>query len=101
MAFDLAVPPLALLALLVTAASAASMLPAILYGETGPLWAGMFVLILLCGAVAVAWARFGRSVISARELAFAPVYALLKIPVYLRFVYGKKIGWVRSARKGE
>jgi cellulose synthase/poly-beta-1,6-N-acetylglucosamine synthase-like glycosyltransferase len=101
MAFNLIVPPLALLSLLVAAAGAMSVLLAILSGEPGPLWAGASVLVLLFSAVAVARARFARSVISTRELAFAPLYALLKIPVYLRFVYGKQVDWVRSARKGE
>jgi len=101
MALDLAVPPLALLALLVTVVVAASVLLAVIFGNAGPLWVGTVVLALFSSAVAGAWARFARPVLSARELAFAPVYALLKIPMYLRFVSAKQVEWVRSARKGE
>lgn len=101
MAFDLIVPPLALLSLLVTIVGAASVLLAILSGTTGPLWASAFAVALLCSVVVVAWSRFARPVISLKELAFAPLYALLKIPVYLRFAYAKQVAWIRSARKGE
>lgn len=101
MAFDLIVPPLALLSLLVAATCAVSLRLAIFYGESGSLWAGTSVLVLLGVVVVIAWARFARSVISGWELAFAPLYAMLKIPVYLRFFYSKQVDWVRSARKGE
>lgn len=101
MAFDLIVPPLAVLFLLIAAMCTVSLLPAILFRETGPLWAGASVLLLLGVVVTIARTRFARSVVSAWELAFAPVYALLKIPLYLRFVYAKQVEWVRSARRGE
>lgn len=101
MALDLAVPPLALLALLVTVVVVASVLLAVFFCNTGPLWVGAAILALFSSAVAGAWARFARPVVSARELAFAPMYALLKIPMYLRFVSAKQVEWVRSARKGE
>ena len=101
MAFDLAVPPLALLALLVSAIGAASTLLAIVFQQSGALWASASVLALFSASIVVAWMRFARPVISARELLFAPVYALLKVPVYLRFVYAKQVDWIRSARKDE
>jgi cellulose synthase/poly-beta-1,6-N-acetylglucosamine synthase-like glycosyltransferase len=98
MALDLAVPPLALLALVITATVAASTIPAVLHGEIGPLLLSAALLLLLCMAIAIAWARFARSIITFTELAFAPLYALAKIPMYLRFIHRKQVDWVRSAR---
>lgn len=101
MALDLAVPPLALLALLVSLAGIASIILALWLNEIHPLWASGLVIVLLLMGVVLAWAKFARFVITGRELAYAPLYALLKIPMYLRYVYNKQVAWVRSARKSD
>jgi hypothetical protein len=49
-------------------------------------------------AVLAAWARFGTTILSWRELAYAPIYALVKIPLYLKFVVRRQVAWVRSER---
>jgi hypothetical protein len=54
--------------------------------------------LLLACAVLAAWARFGRAILSGRELAYAPVYALVKIPLYLKFLVRRQVQWVRSER---
>jgi len=53
---------------------------------------------LLGLAVMLAWAAFGRQVISLASLCYAPIYALLKIPVYLNFLVKRQVSWVRSKR---
>jgi cellulose synthase/poly-beta-1,6-N-acetylglucosamine synthase-like glycosyltransferase len=98
MALDLAVPPLALLALLIIAAQVAAVILALSTGITTPLWLTTAVLALLSLTVIAAWGRFARSALSARDLVFAPIYALLKIPMYLRFFYAKQAEWIRSSR---
>ena len=48
-----------------------------------------------------AWSHVGRQLVSFGELALAPLYALRKLPVYLRFVLGRQVEWVRAKRDGE
>jgi cellulose synthase/poly-beta-1,6-N-acetylglucosamine synthase-like glycosyltransferase len=84
LALDLAVPPLALLALAAMALSPVRALPAVLLGA----------------AVLAAWARHARD-IPLTSLARAPLYALGKLPLYLRFVLKRQVEWVRARRAGE
>lgn len=93
LALDLCIPPLALLALgagLLLAANLA-------LGAAGlaPALAATLCLVL---AVVLAWAGYGREIVSLRGLAFAPLYALAKIPLYLGFLAGRQRDWVRSRR---
>jgi cellulose synthase/poly-beta-1,6-N-acetylglucosamine synthase-like glycosyltransferase len=84
LALDLAVPPLALLALATLALCAVQPLPAALLGA----------------AVLLAWARHARDIPLA-SLARAPLYALEKLPLYWRFVLKRQVEWVRSRRAEE
>jgi cellulose synthase/poly-beta-1,6-N-acetylglucosamine synthase-like glycosyltransferase len=98
LALDLCVPPLALLALL-TASLGLSGVG--LWWATGSLWPwaiGLFDMTLFGGAVLLAWLGFGRSIISLPSLAYAPLYACSKIPLYLRFMLRRQVEWVRSRR---
>ena len=95
---DLCVPPLALLMLLVLTVVAAS---AVFFAATAvalPLWLGTAALVMLAVAVLLCWGRYGRRVISLSSLAYAPFYALWKIPLYLKFVVRRQVEWVRSKR---
>jgi cellulose synthase/poly-beta-1,6-N-acetylglucosamine synthase-like glycosyltransferase len=101
LALDLSVPPLALLALLI----AVSWVPSgILYLATGKSFALSTVVVasILFGiAVLVSWVRFGRHLLSAKDLALAALYPLWKIPLYLRFLIARQMTWVRSKRDGD
>lgn len=105
LALDLAVPPLALLTLLAGGLLAlASVLG--LAGWSGPLgglaWALAAVnLGLIALAIGLAWAAVGRPYLRAGELLAAPVYALGKIGVYLRFLVKRQSEWVRARRDHE
>jgi cellulose synthase/poly-beta-1,6-N-acetylglucosamine synthase-like glycosyltransferase len=95
---DLCVPPLALLVLLT---AALCVLGGVLWFLTGDLWPWLLPLIdmaLVGGAVFIAWARFGRKILSLPNLAYAPFYALGKIPLYLKFLVRRQVDWVRSRR---
>jgi cellulose synthase/poly-beta-1,6-N-acetylglucosamine synthase-like glycosyltransferase len=96
LALDLAVPPLALLTLMVAGvwfASAASRA-----------WIAFAIAsvaaALLATSVLLSWARYARGVISLRGVAFAAVYALWKIPLYARFLVARRLNWVRAKRDG-
>ncbi len=96
--FDLIVPPLALLTLLSVAIFLGSLVLYLFGGLTLPLWLSVAGLCLLGFSVALAWSAFGRQVISLASLCYAPIYALLKIPVYFNFLVKRQVNWVRSKR---
>jgi len=101
LALDLCVPPLALLLLLVGLLTLGGI--AWWWGTSDPeplAWAGM-LLALQAVAVAGAWWRYGRHLIGLLELASAPIYALRKVPLYLRFIVNRQVAWVRAKRDDE
>lgn len=101
MALDLCVPPLALLMLLVTTAFAVSAAWFAYSGGALPLWLAAVASGMSGTAVLLAWNSRGRKVLSLRDLACAPLYALWKIPLYLKFVVKRQGAWVRTRRDAE
>ena len=101
LSIDLCVPPIALLVLLTGAVWLAGGLLYALAGSQGPLLLASGELALLASCVLMAWARYGRDIISGASLAFAPIYALAKIPLYVGFLVARQIDWVRSKRDHE
>jgi cellulose synthase/poly-beta-1,6-N-acetylglucosamine synthase-like glycosyltransferase len=101
MALDLAVPPLALLVLLLSLMLAISAGWAALGRAPAAAWVCASGLAAVGVAVLAAWARFGRESIPARTLIAAPWYAVRKVSMYLRFIVARQTQWVRSQRDGE
>ncbi|MEO8937731.1 MAG: glycosyltransferase family 2 protein [Burkholderiaceae bacterium] len=98
MAFDLLVPPLALLVMVATVFTVVCAIVAA-FGLSA--WPLVLALLALCGlfvAIALAWVRYGRQVLPLSTLALAPLYALRKIPLYLKFAINRQAEWVRSKR---
>ena len=100
-AFDLMVPPLALLALLSATVLACMFLIAMTTQHWGP-----FFLLLGSGLFAgfgvfVAWFCFARDLIPARVLLSIPGYVLRKLNIYKKFVTHRQKEWVRTERDGE
>lgn len=98
---DLCVPPIALLmlvAFLLLMGSAANfaMTQAVL-----PFGLASGAMLFLIASVLLSWYRHGRDVISLRSLAYAPIYALWKIPLYMKFVLKRHTTWIRTRRHGE
>ena len=100
-ALDMCVPPLALLLMFATAAFAAGVILFELGGSILPLQIAGISTALLGLSVLLAWFRFGRPIISLASLAFAPLYALSKIPLYFKFLVNRQVEWVRSKRDEE
>ena len=98
LALDLCVPPLALLTLLVIALCILGAIGWLVTGDARPWLLAFIDLGLVGGAVLLAWLRFGRKIISLPSLAYAPFYALSKIPLYLKFLFRRQAEWVRSRR---
>ena len=98
MALDLSVPPLSLLVMLLTS----TLLISIGGGLFGLSWypaqiLGISELLLVTTVIAV-WAKYGRSVISLKQLMSVPLYILWKLPVYLSIVKRPQQEWVRTER---
>lgn len=94
LACDLLIPPLAMLTLLCLIVS----VPSILFGDKLTTMMSLGLLGSLLLAILLAWIKFGRSIISFKQLCYAPVYALMKIPLYLKFFINRQVEWVRSKR---
>ena len=95
---DMCVPPLALLTLLVLSLA---LVGAILASVTHALFPGLLVVLLLMIlgiTVVLTWVKFGRSILSLTSLAYALIYMLAKIPLYLKFLVRRQVEWVRSKR---
>jgi cellulose synthase/poly-beta-1,6-N-acetylglucosamine synthase-like glycosyltransferase len=94
LALDLIVPPLAVLTLLNLSIFALSLALSIKLA-----WLISTILLLtLISAVLLAWGFFGRNIISFKQLCYAPIYALVKIPIYIKFFLNRQVEWVRSKR---
>lgn len=98
MALDLSVPPMALLVMVLTS----TLLTSIAAGLFGLSWfpaqlLGLSELLLVCTIIAV-WAKYGRSVISLKQLMSVPLYILWKLPVYFAIVKRPQQQWVRTER---
>ncbi len=91
---DLIVPPLAVLTLMCVALFASSF---VLFIQPAML-VTTILLIALSSSILLAWAFFGRDIISFKQLCYAPVYALIKIPLYIKFFLNRQVEWVRSKR---
>lgn len=95
---DMCVPPLALLTLLVLVFGLLGMILWAVTDKALP-WSLAIINPTLLGlAVLLAWARFGRGILTFRNLAYAPIYALSKIPLYVKFLVRRQVEWVRSHR---
>jgi hypothetical protein len=101
MALDLAVPPLALLTLANVAIWIGGALLFVATKIAIPVVISTVSLGLLALSILVSWGRYGRHVISLAELGLAIYYALMKIPLYLRFWVARQSDWVRSKRDEE
>lgn len=101
LALDLCVPPLALLVLATAAVFIGALLWRLLGGSGIGAWLAGLALLAIVAGVMTAWAARGRDLLSARDLARAPWYALRKLPLYLRFAIRRQSAWVRAKRDGE
>ena len=101
MVLDLCVPPLAALLLMSLAVWSLAAVLLAMGGAVLPLALSTFLLAMLCLAVMLAWWRFGRQIVSLRELLAAPAYALAKLPIYAKLLTKRQAEWVRTKRNDE
>lgn len=94
LACDLLIPPLAVLSILCIGFF---MLSLLLLNQLAIVIALILIATLL-SSVLLAWHWFGRDTISFKQLCYAPIYALKKIPLYIKFFINRQVEWVRSKR---
>jgi len=97
-ALDLSVPPLALLfTMLIMVAVLAIILWAITDSSIGVILS-LIQLTILGISVMIAWNGFGRETIQFNQLLVAPAILLMKLPIYIGFLFRRQVDWVRSKR---
>lgn len=101
LALDLCIPPLALLVMVVLVWIFLAGIYGIASGNAAALVICLIYLAALVATVGLAWLKFGRAVVTGRELLKAPVYVLAKLPVYVQFLFRRQAEWVRSKRDNE
>lgn len=102
LALDLLIPPLALYALMLGAGLVLTSAGSILWPLLAPAAAVLAAATLaFIASVGLTWLRYGRHLLSTRELLAIPVYAIWKIPVYVAYAMRRRSGWVRTKRDSE
>lgn len=99
LAFELSVPPLALLVMLLFGYAAVTGMMLIIYDI------GQFALqITLAGvallsiAIVMAWLGWGRNIIAFTALLLVPVYVVSKAPNYIKFIFKRQKAWNKTER---
>lgn len=99
LAFELAVPPLSLLAL---AWLTMLTLCLVWWQAFDGSWAPSLILsvggITAGVGIFLAWAKFARRTLPMFTLVSAPLYIVWKLPIYLKLLAGREKKWVRTAR---
>jgi cellulose synthase/poly-beta-1,6-N-acetylglucosamine synthase-like glycosyltransferase len=99
MALDLMIPPLAFLVLILSAITVFAV--AVFWlSETGLIVLTLLAILSLslAGGMILSWHRFGRKIISFRELLWLPVYVIGKLPLYARYWIRRETEWIRTGR---
>ena len=99
MAWDLAIPPLALFSTILLVAAVITGLLALSSVAWWPLVLVALALAMLLVAIVLAQRNYARDLIKLREIFLAvPVYLIRKAPVYLRFMFQRQVEWIRTKR---
>lgn len=99
MAFDLAVPPLALLVMLLFGYAGIAGVILMLF-NLGQLafQLTLLSLVILTVAIMAAWWGWGKNIISLTTLLSVPIYVILKIPHYVKFMFKRQKTWNKTER---
>ncbi len=99
MAFDLSVPPLALLVALLFGYSTALGMVVMLFDIAQLAFQiTLSALFILTVSTAVAWWGWGRRIITFSTLLLVPVYVISKIPYYIKFLFKRQKAWNKTER---
>jgi cellulose synthase/poly-beta-1,6-N-acetylglucosamine synthase-like glycosyltransferase len=96
LALDFSVPPLGLLNMIAVVLIGIASLLAIAGFPAWIVYLTASTFCVFCLAIGLAWHRYGREIVSPRELLSAPEYVLSKVPMYWRFIFHRQVGWDKS-----
>ena len=100
LALDLAVPPLALLTLILAGAIVVAGVAMLLGGSPAPLIVGVSSMVVLLLCTIIAWAFCAREILPPHRLVSVVPYALGKIGMYLRLMTRSRVRyWIRTDRR--
>lgn len=100
MALDLSIPPLALLVLMQVSFAAMTVAMSSIFGFA--ILANKLSIIsmlFLIFAIGMAWLRFGRDIISFKNMLYIPFYILQKIPSHFGFIFKRQSAWNKTKRE--
>jgi exopolysaccharide biosynthesis WecB/TagA/CpsF family protein len=100
-AFELAIPPLSLLVAFWFVVTICVVGECIALHAFQPLIIVGIGWLMLTGTILLAWARFGRDLLSLRVMLSIPFYVLKKLPLYKAFLGKRETSWIRTARDHE
>jgi cellulose synthase/poly-beta-1,6-N-acetylglucosamine synthase-like glycosyltransferase len=99
MAFDLAVPPLALLVMLSLGYAGLTAAIFMLNGVgQSALQVTLLSVVFLTTAIVLAWCGWGKRIIAFSALLSVPIYVILKVPHYLKFLFKRQKTWNKTER---
>jgi cellulose synthase/poly-beta-1,6-N-acetylglucosamine synthase-like glycosyltransferase len=97
-ALDLSIPPTSLLLVILLLIETLNLFWLLVAGAIAPFIVSSLALLLLVASLGFAWWRFGRDVISLRDLLIAPAYCLVRLPSLLLFFVHRQVDWIRTDR---
>ncbi len=98
LAVELSVPPMSLLLVLTTGIASLTFAGWLAGMSISPMIVAGALLASVTLTALLGWWRFGRDDVRPRDLLFVPVYAVAKIPIYVRAITNRQKSWVRTAR---
>lgn len=99
LAFDLAVPPLALLALLATGIWLVTGCAAVLGISSAAVFVSSVSLFAFVAAIFISWLKYGRDILPPRSFPLVILYVIGKFSVYRRILFRKfSSDWIRTDR---
>ncbi len=98
MTIDLAIPPLSLLVIIISATWGFFFAWAILFSDWVYLAVSSLYLAGLLFTILITWFFHGRTILSFRALLYIPVYIVSKIVIYIGYIIRKQTKWIRTDR---
>jgi len=92
------VPPLALLALALGAELPLAVLFSFVSSVAAPAIFAALTCAIFFASIVLAWSRHGRAILPLHWLVFAPFYAVMKVPLYVKFFLDRQRDWIRGER---
>ena len=99
LALDLIVPPITLLALLLTAMVSFAAIATLAGASLYPLVISLISALLMVAATILAWAKYGHEILPPKSFALIGRYFLGKLNLYRAVLFGLRISrWIRTDR---